>query len=98
MNVEARQFVRAQGSRTRIIDVDIHPKASAEDLRPFLSQRWWDHLQTYGARTRQGFAKGFPYPQESAAGLAAGFPASRRGAAPPRPRFHAPAAPRFLRH
>jgi hypothetical protein len=63
MNIEARQLVGEQKSRTAIIDVDIHPKSSAEDLRPFLSQRWWEHLQAYGARNRQGFAKGFPYPK-----------------------------------
>jgi hypothetical protein len=76
MNIEARQWVREQTARTLIIDVDIHPKASAQDLRPFLSQRWWDHLQAYGARTRQGFAKGFPYPKSQPL-------ASRRDSWPP---------------
>ena len=76
MNIEARQLVREQKSRTAIIDVDIHPKASAEDLRPFLSARWWDHLQTYGSRGRQGFAKGFPYPKSQPL-------ASRRDSWPP---------------
>jgi hypothetical protein len=76
MNIEARQSVREQKSRNRIIDVDIHPKASADDLRPFLSKRWWDHLQIYGARTRQGFAKGFPYPKSQPL-------ASRRDSWPP---------------
>jgi uncharacterized protein len=27
------------------------------------SNRWWDHLQTYGQRYRHGFAKGSPYPK-----------------------------------
>lgn len=81
MNIEAARLVRAtpvsgRKSRVGIVDVDIHPKASAEDLRPFLSARWWDHLQTYGARTRQGFAKGFPYPKSQPL-------ASRRDAWPP---------------
>jgi hypothetical protein len=45
MNVEAGQLARATSAgqrkaRTGIVDVDIHPKASVEDLRPFLSQRW----------------------------------------------------------
>ena len=76
MNIEARQRLGEQKSRATIIDVDIHPKASAEDLRPFLSQRWWDHLQTYGTRGRQGFAKGFPYPKSQPL-------ASRRDSWPP---------------
>ena len=42
MNVEARNPVRAQQSRMAIVDCDIHPKSSLEDLRPFLSNRWWD--------------------------------------------------------
>ena len=63
MNIEARDLLREQPVRAKIIDVDIHPKSSVEDLRPFLSKRWWDHLEIYGARTRQGFAKGFPYPK-----------------------------------
>src|SRR2546423_1588358 len=66
MNVEARQLTGAPKPGkilTKIFDVDIHPKSSVEDLRPYLSKRWWDHLQTFGARTRQGFLKGFPYPK-----------------------------------
>lgn len=81
MNIDAARLVRAtpvsgRKSRAGIVDVDIHPKSSAQDLRPFLSARWWDHLQTYGARTRQGFAKGFPYPKSQPL-------ASRRDAWPP---------------
>src|SRR5258708_14795838 len=76
MNVEARQLVRESKSRTRIVDGDIQRKSSGEDLGPFLSQRWWDHLQAYGARTRQGFAKGFPYPKSQPL-------ASRRDSWPP---------------
>ena len=76
MNIEATQLVRENKTRTKIIDVDIHPKASIEDLRPFLAKRWWDHLETYGARTRQGFAKGFPYPKSQPQ-------ASRRDSWPP---------------
>jgi uncharacterized protein len=76
MNVEARQLIREQKVRPKIIDVDIHPKASIEDLRPFLSSRWWTHIQSYGARTRQGFAKGFPYPKSQPF-------ASRRDSWPP---------------
>jgi hypothetical protein len=62
MNMEVREPALAQKTRLTIIDVDIHPKSSVEDLKPYLSNRWWNHIQTYGARTRQGFLKGFPYP------------------------------------
>jgi predicted TIM-barrel fold metal-dependent hydrolase len=74
MNVELRQGAR--GKRTGIVDVDIHPKSSVEDLRPYLSNRWWDYLQTYGSRARHGYAKGFPYPKSQPQ-------AARRDAWPP---------------
>jgi len=76
MNIELRQPDVAQKSRLKIIDVDIHPKSSVEDLRPYLSNRWWDHLHTYGSRQRQGFLKGFPYPKSQPQ-------ASRRDSWPP---------------
>jgi predicted TIM-barrel fold metal-dependent hydrolase len=79
MNIEARELTgrqKGQNVRNKIIDVDIHPKSSIEDLRPYLSNRWWDHLETYGARTRQGFLKGFPYPKSQPQ-------ASRRDSWPP---------------
>src|SRR5581483_2714032 len=51
-------------------------KSSLEDLRPYLSNRWWDYAQTYGARSHHGYVKGFPYPK--------GQPlASRRDSWPP---------------
>jgi predicted TIM-barrel fold metal-dependent hydrolase len=44
-----------------LVDVDIHPRLrSAEDLKPFLSQRWWEHLATWGLRARHGFTGGQP--------------------------------------
>jgi predicted TIM-barrel fold metal-dependent hydrolase len=76
MNVEARQLDRSPKTRVRIVDCDIHPKSSMEDLRPYLSNRWWDYAQTYGARSHHGYVKGFPYPK--------GQPlASRRDSWPP---------------
>lgn len=63
MNIEARHSARGQRSRLGVVDVDIHAKSSIEDLRPYLSNRWWDYLQTYGQRSRHGYAKGFPYPK-----------------------------------
>jgi predicted TIM-barrel fold metal-dependent hydrolase len=78
MNVELRQPVRTRPSQSRldIIDCDIHPKNSLEDLRPYLSNRWWDHLQTYGLRPRHGFVKGYPFPKMTPL-------ATRRDAWPP---------------
>ena len=76
MNIELKQPDIQQHTRLRIVDVDIHPKSSPEDLKPYLSQRWWDHLQTFGMRTRQGYLKGFPYPKSQPQ-------ASRRDSWPP---------------
>ncbi len=76
MNVEVRQPLRSQQARLGIVDCDIHPKNSLEDMRPFLSNRWWDHLQTYGLRPRHGFVKGFPFPKMTPI-------AARRDAWPP---------------
>lgn len=53
-----------RASRTPLVDCDIHPRlAKPEDLRPFLSERWWQHHVTYGRRVRHGFVKGHPYPK-----------------------------------
>ena len=76
MNIELRQPDVGQKTRLKVIDVDIHPKSAMEDLQPYLAKRWWDHYKTYGARTRQGFLKGFPYPKSQPI-------ASRRDSWPP---------------
>ena len=54
MNIEVRQSDVRSNSKLKIVDVDIHPKSSIEDLKPYLSQRWWEHLITYGVRQRAG--------------------------------------------
>jgi predicted TIM-barrel fold metal-dependent hydrolase len=76
MNIEVRAPVRPLKTRLGLVDVDIHPKSSVEDLRPFLSNHWWNYLQTYGSRQRHGYAKGFPYPKSQPQ-------AARRDAWPP---------------
>ena len=76
MNIEVRQPERSAKARVGIVDCDIHPKSSLEDLRPYLSNRWWDYLQTYGQRQRHGYVKGFPYPKSQPL-------AARRDAWPP---------------
>src|SRR5262249_21452085 len=78
MNVELRHPVRQRTQRVKpaVIDCDIHPKPSLTALKPYLSSRWWEYLQTYGLRPRHGFAKGYPYPK-------AAPQAARRDAWPP---------------
>ena len=63
MNIELRQPVRAPKTRYGIVDCDIHPKLTPDDMRPHLSNQWWSHLQTYGLRPRHGFAKTYPMPK-----------------------------------
>jgi uncharacterized protein len=63
MNVELRQPLAAAKVKPAVIDCDIHPTATLADLRPYLSNRWWDYLQTYGERRRHGFARSYPYPK-----------------------------------
>ena len=67
MNIELRQPAHAQNTqaktRLEIVDVDIHPKNTLDDFRPYLSNRWWDYLQTYGRRSRHGFVDGYPFPK-----------------------------------
>ncbi len=45
MNMELRAPLRAQKSKVEIVDCDFHPKITIEQLRPFLSDRWWDHTR-----------------------------------------------------
>ena len=76
MNMELRASSRPAKNRLGLVDVDIHPKSSVEDLRPYLSNHWWNYLQTYGSRQRHGYVKGFPYPKAQPQ-------AARRDAWPP---------------
>ena len=98
MNIEVRARERAQKTKLDIVDCDFHPKLTVEQMRPFLSNQWWNYLQTYGNRSRHGYSKGYAYPKMTPQ-------AARRDAWPPggglageRSRFRAPAASRFLRH
>ena len=63
--------------RLAIADCDVHPaRRSDADFDPWLAPAWREHLQTYGARYRQGWQTGpaFPKAQPNA---------SRRDAWPP---------------
>jgi predicted TIM-barrel fold metal-dependent hydrolase len=76
MNDQAPERAVPAEQKLSIIDVDIHPKTDYADLKPYLGQRWWDHLQTFGTRQGHGFQIGFGYPK--------GQPqASRRDSWPP---------------
>ncbi|WGF88576.1 amidohydrolase family protein [Marinivivus vitaminiproducens] len=56
--------IRAARQLDAVIDCDIHPaQRSPEDLRPFMSRRWWDYWKTYGFRSRHGLVKGTPFPK-----------------------------------
>ena len=63
MNMELKAPLRAQTSKVEIVDCDFHPKITLEQLKPHLSARWWQYLQTYGVRQRHGHAKGYPFPK-----------------------------------
>ncbi len=80
MNVELRQPVSfrktAAKASPEIVDVDIHPKHTLADFRPYLSNHWWDYLQTYGRRSRHGHVDGYPFPKMTPL-------ATRRDAWPP---------------
>src|SRR5262245_29362520 len=50
-------------SRLKIIDGDVHPALrTPAELKPYLSQRWWEHFQTWGGRRRSGMSYE-PYPK-----------------------------------
>ncbi|HEX4555184.1 MAG TPA: amidohydrolase family protein, partial [Xanthobacteraceae bacterium] len=76
MNMELKAPLRAQKHKLDIVDCDIHPKIALDQLRPHLSNRWWDYLQTYGARQRHAYVKGYPFPKATPQ-------AARRDAWPP---------------
>ena len=64
MNVLAPQRATTSATKLSVIDCDIHPRVKhLSDLKPFMTERWWNHLNTYGGRTRHGHQKGTPYPK-----------------------------------
>lgn len=51
-------------NRLPVIDLDIHPRVKRlDELKPYLSAQWWDHVSTFGLRKRQGYLTGQPYPK-----------------------------------
>jgi len=76
MNIEVRAPQREQKIKLQIVDCDFHPKITHDQMRPFLSNQWWSYLQTFGNRSRHGYAKGYAYPKMTPQ-------AARRDAWPP---------------
>ena len=74
MNIEVRQPQVGAKARVGIFDCDIHPKSSLEDLRPYLSNRWWTIGPTGAHATATSSA--FPIPKSQPL-------ASRRDSWPP---------------
>lgn len=63
-------------NRLCVIDCDVHPKCSMDDLKPFMAKHWLDMLDVLGPRPRHGFVSGYPYPKSQPQ-------AARRDAWPP---------------
>ena len=67
---DARQRENAQ--RLAVIDCDIHPAPrSPADFLPYLTQRWQDHMKTFGAHVRQGLTGQEVHPRMMARGMRA---------------------------
>ena len=53
-----------EATRLTVVDCDIHPTLRRlDDLKPYLSRRWHEHLTTYGGFIRQGLAKTLAHPR-----------------------------------
>lgn len=76
MNIEVRAPQRAGKTKLDIVDCDFHPKLTLAQMRPYLSNQWWNYLETYGNRSRHGYVKGYAYPKMTPQ-------AARRDAWPP---------------
>ncbi len=67
MNVHSTPKANAEltgKTKLRVADCDIHPLPNTlKDLYPFLEKRWRDHLESFGARRRQGIYQGPIYPK-----------------------------------
>lgn len=50
-------------NRLAVIDADLHPQDALPDYKPYLAKRWWDYLQEYGQRTRNGLIAGSNFPK-----------------------------------
>jgi len=65
MNVHQSGFKTADAkTQLGIVDCDIHPSLKSKaDLKPFMTERWWKHYDTYGSLVRQPLSTYLPYPR-----------------------------------
>jgi predicted TIM-barrel fold metal-dependent hydrolase len=65
MNINVQgQSIDKQATRLAVVDCDIHPQMRANtDLFPFLSERWRNHMTTYGNFQRQALGDTLAYPR-----------------------------------
>ncbi|MFT8245096.1 amidohydrolase family protein [Roseomonas sp. BN140053] len=55
---------RNRDARPTVVDCDVHPAMrSRAELLPFLSQRWRDHMRSFGARAAQPLVGEIPWPR-----------------------------------
>jgi predicted TIM-barrel fold metal-dependent hydrolase len=68
MNVPKVETAAAQ--RLKVVDCDIHPtQKRPQDIYPYLSKRWRDHLDSYGGHVRQSNPGQLSYPRMVANGM-----------------------------
>jgi uncharacterized protein len=68
--VPEREVKTAQ--KLGFVDCDIHPvQRTPKDLHPYLSARWREHADTFGAHLCQGLVGQLPFPRMMAAGMRA---------------------------
>jgi predicted TIM-barrel fold metal-dependent hydrolase len=61
---------RANAQRLAIVDCDIHPAPrSPLDLQPWMTQRWREHMATFGGHVRQGLVGQEAHPRMTARGM-----------------------------
>jgi predicted TIM-barrel fold metal-dependent hydrolase len=66
--IDTLEAARAVRAHLKIIDCDIHHAMhSPKDIRPYLSQRWREHLDSYGYLRPVPFLGSSPYPKSAPA-------------------------------
>ncbi len=69
MNAPVRETQKDAAQKLMVVDCDIHPiQRSAQDLAPFLSLQWREHMATFGPHVRQGMVEQIMWPRMMAAG------------------------------
>ena len=78
MNKPVAERETKTAQKLGFVDCDIHPvQRTAKDLFPYLSTRWREHAETFGAHLCQGVVGQLPFPRMMAAGMRAdSYPAN----------------------